>query len=74
MKKKFFSSKGQYTLEYIILVTIVVLVAIALWRRGGFLYNSFFRTLVIGTDGVVNMVKKFKATGDTTQVIYQYAE
>ena len=47
--------RGQSTLEYIILVTGVVVVLIVFLRPGGIFNRAFNATLASGTNGMENM-------------------
>ena len=47
--------KGQSTLEYIILVTGVIVVLILFLRPGGPFNTAFNSTLTSGTNGMTNM-------------------
>jgi len=50
--------KGQSTLEYIILVTGVIVVLIIFLRPGGIFNNAFNATLSSGTNGMQNMADR----------------
>ena len=47
--------KGQSTLEYIILVTGVIVILIAFLKPNGIFNNAFNSTLSSGTNGMENM-------------------
>ncbi len=50
--------KGQSTLEYIILVTGVIVVLIIFLRPGGVFNNAFNATLSKGTNGMQDMANR----------------
>lgn len=50
--------KGQSTLEYIILVTGVIVVLIIFLRPGGIFNTAFNATLSSGTNGMDNMAQR----------------
>jgi uncharacterized protein (UPF0333 family) len=50
--------KGQSTLEYIILVTGVIVVLIIFLRPGGVFNTAFNGTLASGTNGMTNMADR----------------
>jgi uncharacterized protein (UPF0333 family) len=54
--------KGQSTLEYIILVTGVIVVLIVFLRPGGPFNSAFNETLKTGTNGMDNLAKRLKAS------------
>jgi uncharacterized protein (UPF0333 family) len=50
--------KGQSTLEYIILVTGVIVILIAFLKPDGVFNNAFNATLSSGTNGMQNMADR----------------
>ena len=50
--------KGQSTLEYIILVTGVIVVLIVFLRPNGIFNNAFNAALSQGTNGMENLAKR----------------
>ncbi len=50
--------KGQSTIEYLILVTGVIAALIVFLRPGGIFQRQFNQTLVLGSNGMVNMANR----------------
>ena len=54
--------KGQSTLEYIILVTGVIVVLIVFLKPNGTFDNAFSNTLASGTNGMSNMADRLSGS------------
>ena len=54
--------KGQSTLEYILLITAVVLILITFLQSGGLFQNRYNDTLASATNGMVNMAERLKGS------------
>jgi uncharacterized protein (UPF0333 family) len=54
--------KGQSTLEYIILVTGVIVVLIIFLKPGGIFNTAFNATLATGTNGMENMAQRLRGS------------
>jgi len=54
--------KGQSTLEYIILVTGVIVILIAFLKPDGIFNNAFNATLSSGTNGMQNMADRLSGS------------
>jgi uncharacterized protein (UPF0333 family) len=54
--------KGQSTLEYIILVTGVIVVLIIFLKPGGIFNKAFNGTLASGTNGMQNMAQRLMSS------------
>ena len=59
--------KGQSTLEYIILVTGVLVVLIVFLRPGGVFNAAFNATLNSGTNGMQNMAERLAGSRPLSQ-------